>query len=231
MNAKEEKIIRLNEVGSTNDYAKARRGEGVPFTVVARRQTGGRGTKGRSFSSEEGGAYLSKLSFYESFPAKDAFQIMIGAAVAVCETVKEYGVTPVIKWPNDIFVNGKKICGILIENTFSGQWIASSVVGIGLNVCNCLPEALREIGTTLKEECGKEVCLEEVIEKLLLELSLPRSVEEYRAYLGYVGERISLLIGDKRVPATLLCVDEQGRLCVEIEGEKAVFSAAEVTLR
>lgn len=119
---------------STQEYAREKRAEGQDLIVTAEVQTGGKGTKGRSFESKKGGVYVSKLSFYEKFPAREAFQIMAGAASAVCETLRKLGLDPVIKWPNDIFVNGKKICGILIENVFSGAEISSSIVGIGYAV-------------------------------------------------------------------------------------------------
>ena len=95
-------------ISSTNDYAKSKRGEGGDLIVTASRQTGGRGTKGRSFSSDVGGTYLTKLTFYEGFPASRAFEIMAGAAVAVCKTLEAYGLAPVIKWANDVFVKDKK---------------------------------------------------------------------------------------------------------------------------
>ncbi len=229
----EEKIgwLRLEETASTNDLAKAKRGEGKPLFITAKRQSGGRGTKGRSFSSTEGGVYLSLLRFYEDFPAKNAFSIMCGAAVAVCETLSRYGVEPKIKWPNDIFVNGRKICGILIENTFSGANISSSIVGVGLNVHNSLPEELKGIATTLYLETGRRFSVDEVTERLTHALLQPCSIENYEEYLGFIGEEVTLLLGEERVPAILLGVDSEGRLRAKTkEGEK-VFSSAEVSLK
>ncbi len=223
--------ICLEEIGSTNDYVKDRRSEKRNITVTAKRQTGGRGTKGRSFSSEEGGVYLSQLKFYENLPAKNAFTIMLTAAVAVCETLRFYGLTSLVKWPNDIHVNRKKICGILIENTFSGDKISSSVVGIGLNVNNPLPDELLNIATTMSKEGGKAYSVEEVTERLLGELSKQRTIEEYRRYFGYAGERVTLLIGDERVPATLLSVSDEGKLRVETATGERLLSSAEVSVR
>lgn len=225
------KWVKLQEVDSTNNYAKQRRGEGQSFIVTAQRQTGGRGTKGRSFSSNEGGVYLSTLRFYQDFSAKDAFKIMSGAAVAVCETLRFYGLSPMIKWSNDVLVGGKKICGILIENTLSGDKISSSVVGIGLNVNNILPEELLEIATSLALETGKNFSVEEVTERLIQELEKERTIEEYRSYLGFMGEKATLILGDKCISSTLVCVDDRGNLVVEIEGKTQVFSSAEVSLR
>ncbi len=231
MNEKNIPWIRLEEVASTNEYAKGLRTEGRGCIITAKRQTGGRGTKGRSFSSDEGGVYLSKLSFYEGVPAKNAFQIMINGAVAVCKTLQAYGLQPVIKWPNDIFVRGKKICGILIENALSGKELASSIVGIGLNVRNELPLELAEIATTMAKELDEPPTVDEVTECLIAALSTKWTIEEYRAFLGYMGERVTLLEGVERVPATLLFVTDEGRLVVEADGRKREVSAAEVSIR
>ena len=180
--------------------------------------------------SKEGGVYLTSLRFYDNFPAKDAFKIMAGTAVAVCETLRFYGLNPVIKWANDVFVNGKKICGILIENTLSGGNISSSVVGVGLNVNTSFEGELESIATSMCLESGKNFSVEEVAERLIEELSKERSMEEYRAYLGFMGQPVTLIVGDKRVPATLLSVDDEGKLHTEIAGEIHVFSSAEVSI-
>ncbi len=225
------KRIFLEEIPSTNDYAKARRNEKQDLLVVAKKQTGGRGTKGRSFSSQEGGVYLSRLQFYENFPAKDAFRIMQSAAAAVCETLSSFGLIPKIKWPNDVYVNGKKICGILIENTFSGGFVASSVVGIGLNVSNDLPDELSPIATSVYKETGKKISVDEVIQRLLRVWEKKTIHESYAQYLGWLGEEVSLVLGERTAKATLLSVDGEGGLWARVNGEEKRFVAAEVTLR
>ena len=225
------KRIFLEETASTNDYAKARRDLGENLLVVAKKQTSGRGTKGRSFSSQRGGVYLSLLTFYQDFPASNAFQIMQGAAAAVCETLAFFGVKPKIKWANDVYVNGKKICGILIENALKGKYIGSSIVGIGLNVWNELPDELSDIATTLFQETGKKMDVERVIEVLVRFLGEKNIHEKYAQYLGWLGEEVTLVIGDKEMRAKLLSVDETGGLWVEADGEKRRFVAAEVSLR
>ena len=225
------KIQRFESIASTNDYAKSKRDEGQNLLVIAASQTGGRGTKGRSFSSTKGGLYLSKLSFYENFPAKDAFKIMQTAAAAVCETLASFGLSPKIKWANDVFVNGKKICGILIENTFSGANIASSVVGIGLNVYNELPEELKNIATTIQKETGKTFPIEEVEKRLVAFLADENTYKKYDGYLGWLGETVEMLSGEERLFAKLLSVDETGGLWVETDGEKRRFTSAEISLK
>ncbi len=224
------RIERFIELPSTQDYARSKREEKQDLVVIADRQTGGRGTKGRSFSSNEGGIYLSKLTFYDTLPAKRAFEIMAGAAVAACEALDEFGLRPVIKWPNDIHVDGLKICGILVENVFSGDRVISSVVGLGLNVRNELPRELAGIATSMKA-AGCERSVDEVREVLLERLSRPTDMASYQKYLGYMGSAATLLIGDERIPATLLSVDNEGGLWVRIADGTRRLTAAEVSVR
>lgn len=231
MKTKKMKWIAFKELASTNDYAKQKRADGQNLIVTAKRQTGGRGTKGRSFSSEVGGVYLTALRFYENSPAKKAFERMASAAVAVCKTLEEWGVKPLIKWANDIHVNGKKICGILTENTFSGEDLHCSVIGIGVNVCNALPAELNGIATTLCLETGKKCSVRKITKRLIKHLSIDYPVEEYVNRLGYLGRQVELILSDERVPATLVRVDSEGGLWVEIGGENKRFTAAEVSIK
>ena len=226
------KIIRFDSIPSTNDYVKAHASNG-DMIVIAKRQTAGRGTKNRSFDSGEGGLYITKFNRYDDKKLPpDAFLLMRTVAVAVCKTVEWFGITPAIKWPNDVFVNGKKICGILIENTFSGSRLSASIVGIGLNVNNTLPVELREIATTMKEQAKREFSVEEVGERLIKNLTQAYSVEEYKKYIFFFGEKVVLLQGEKRREVRALDVNGQGGLVVEeIDGRITTVSAGEVSLR
>lgn len=233
MNGKKDwKIEYFNEIASTNEYLKEKRKDRQNRMAIAYRQSGGKGTKGRSFSSETGGVYLSVLTFYENFPAKDAFLVMASAAVAVVKTLKSFGLSPVIKWSNDIFVDGKKICGILIENTFSGKNVDSSVVGIGLNVNNELPAELLNIATTMSKVSGKAFDREEVEKRLIEELKKTHTMDEYLQHIGYMGEQATLVCGETEKKVTLVSVDQQGGLTVLTErGEEERFVAAEISIR
>ena len=223
------KYERFESISSTNDYAKLKRLAKENLIIIAESQTGGRGTKGRSFSSNKGGLYLSVLTFYDNFPADRAFEMMQNYAAAVCETLTFFGVKPQIKWPNDILTGGKKICGILIENTFLGKFISSSIVGLGLNIFNQLPEELMQIATTLQRETGKSYSVKEVEEKLLYYLEKGVG-EKYGSYLGFIGESITLLSGDKTLRAKMIGVDDKGNLLAEVDGEVRVYASAEVRI-
>lgn len=223
------KIIELDETDSTNEYCK-RNYSGYPFAVTAKRQTGGRGTKGRKFSSECGGLYLSVVRKLHNMEATDAFLIMINACTAVCRTVEHYGLRPVIRWANDVLVNNKKICGTLIENTFSGSYVSRSIVGIGLNVNNKLPDDLSKIATTLKNETGKEISVAEVRDVLLENLDKRFTLSDYKSYIDWFGKQITIKTADREHTVTAVDVDADGRLICIIAGSLKKISSAEVSL-
>ncbi|MGN1234918.1 MAG: biotin--[acetyl-CoA-carboxylase] ligase [Christensenellaceae bacterium] len=224
------KTIRFDSIDSTNVFAKSF-DEGEDFIVIARAQTAGKGTKGRSFDSACGGLYLTKAAHDLPFSAEELFRIMTNASVAVCKTVEAAGLRPSIKWPNDVLIRGRKVCGILIENAFSGKRITRSLVGIGLNVNNALPDELKGIATSLSKEKGETLDLDFVEETLLKNLSREYSLEAYRGYLDFLGQKIRVVEGERSVEGVALGVDQKGRLIVDAEGTKRLFAAAEVSLR
>ena len=227
----EGKRMHFDRIFSTQDYAREQREKGVDLFVTAGEQTCGKGTKGRSFVSDRGGVYLTRLHFPENLSAKNTFQIMAYAAVAVCETLRAYGVNPMIKWPNDVYVNDKKICGILIENSLRGDRVYSSLTGIGVNVNNILPDELSGTATTLCLAMGKTFSVEEVTARLIEELKKPRTMQEYLDYVGYMGREATLIFEDRSVHGTLVCVDQEGGLTVKTAEGKMRVTAAEVSLR
>ncbi|MBR2341755.1 MAG: biotin--[Clostridia bacterium] len=224
------RIVRFEEISSTNDYVKEQKKYGENLIVIAKRQTGGRGTKGRSFSSNEGGVYLTKLVFYKNFPAEKVFLVMARTAVAVCKTLESFGLKPVIKWANDVFINGRKICGILIENSFSGKEISSSIIGVGLNVNNSLPEELSNIAISMREAIGEKVDFDLVEKRLVENLNYPYDMSEYRSRVGYLNKEVTLIEGSSSLRVIPLSVGDDGALTVSINGELRKVFAGEVSL-
>ncbi len=225
------KVIGLPVVGSTNDEVKKYLSAREDVIVTAVRQTGGRGTKGRSFLSGEGGVYLSALTFYRGLPAAQAFGIMAHAAVAVCRTVEEFGGTPEIKWANDVLVAGRKIAGILIENAFTAEnLIDHSVVGIGLNVNNDL-SSLRGIAISLSEAVGRHVGTEEARLSLIGNYQAPSAFSDYLSRVRFLGKEIEVREGETGYLATALGILPDGRLAVERCGKTIILSAAEISIR
>jgi len=224
------KIELLDEVTSTNDYIKRYLGGRENVIVSAVRQTGGKGTKGRSFVSEEGGVYLSALTFYEGFPAKDAFSVMTHSAVSVCRTAEDFGVRPEIKWANDVFVSGRKLSGILIENGIAGAFLDYSIVGIGLNACNRLT-GVEDIAISLSEAAGRHISAQEARERLIFHYSEKDTFDDYLSYVSFLGREVEVTEGDGRYKAKTLRILPDGRL--EIEHGKIVraLSAAEIKIK
>ena len=223
------RIIELAECDSTNEYLKRLNGE-EDTIVTALRQTAGKGTKGRSFSSADGGLYLSVMRFYESFPAANAFEIMINSCVAVCKTVEGFGIKPVIRWANDVLVNGRKICGTLIENTFAGANIRRSIVGMGINVNNELPSELRQIAVSMREILGNRLSLQTVKQALIANLQKSFTIDDYKKYIDWFGKEVVLRTDKESYTATALDVTADGRLVVSRDGKIIEISSAEVSL-
>lgn len=126
----------LEEVDSTNSYVSAHSGELDDMTmVIAGRQTAGRGQRGNSWESQPG-MNLTFTLFHtpNGMKARDQFSISEAVALAMADTLREYGIDAKVKWPNDIYVDDFKICGILIENTLLGDVICNTRIGAGLNV-------------------------------------------------------------------------------------------------
>ena len=224
------RIIELAECDSTNEYLKRLDGE-EDTIVTALRQTAGKGTKGRSFSSADGGLYLSVMRFYENFSAANAFEIMINSCVAVCKTVEGFGIKPVIRWANDVLVNGRKICGTLIENTFAGANIRRSIVGMGINVNNELPSELRQIAVYMREILGKRLSLQTVKKAHIANLQKSFTIDDYKNYIDWFGKEVALHTDTESYTATALDVTADGRLVVSRDGKIIEISSAEVSLR
>ena len=224
------KIIKLEEVSSTNEYCK-QNDFGEDVFVIAKRQSAGRGTRGRSFSSNEGGLYVTVMRHYENFPAGDAFKIMVNACVAVCKALEKFGVKPRIRWANDVLVGDKKICGTLIENTFNGDKISRSIVGMGINVNNELPAELEDIAVSMRAILGEPLPLKSVIKTLYKNMKRQFTIDDYKSYIDWLGKSVIIKTGKEEREVTALDIAPDGRLLVNWCGNMLEISAAEVSLR
>lgn len=210
---------------STNDYCETRE-FGEDTAIIAREQTGGKGTKGRSFSSPRGGVYLSLVRYYPC-KAENPFSLMIASCMAVVKTLEFYGVRADVKWPNDVFLNGKKICGILIKNSFEGENVKKSITGIGVNVNNDIPKDLADIAINLKSVVG-EVDIDEFYKRLIENLYVDYSVDEYRSRNIVLGKEITVIKNDESRKAVAEDIAADGSLVLK-GGERLFYG--EVTIR
>jgi len=215
----------FDTLSSTNDYCETRE-FGEDTAIIAREQTGGKGTKGRSFSSPRGGGYLS-LVRYSPCKAENSFSLMIASCMAVVKTLELYGVSAGVKWPNDVFLNGKKICGILIKNSFEGENVKKSITGIGVNVNNDIPKDLADIAINLKSVVG-EVDIDEFYKRLIENLYADYSVDEYRSRNIVLGKEITVIKNGESRKAVAEDVAADGSLVLK-GGERLFYG--EVTIR
>lgn len=233
-------------VSSTNIVLRELAGKGAPegTVVIASRQTGGRGRRGRNFFSPEGtGVYVSLLLKPRIAP-DDATLITTTAAVAVCGAVEALSDRKAeIKWVNDVFVDGKKICGILTEGSFgmeSGQF-EYAVLGTGINVYTPeggFPEEIRAVaGSVFSAPVpdAKNRMIAEYLNHfipLYRDLGGQETIAEYRRRSFVIGKSVTVLSGERSTPARAIDVDGQCRLVVEYaDGTRATLSSGEISIR
>lgn len=231
---------------STNIVARERAANGAPHgtVIVANTQSAGRGRRGRSFVSGGLGIYMSVVIRPKVYGA-DATLATTAAAVAVHDAVLEVcGKDCGIKWVNDLFLGGKKICGILTEaatDMESGD-INSMVVGIGINfrgVAKDFPPELREIAGFVLEpqegEADRNTLIARVAANLLkrVETMEDRSfLEDYRRHSLILGQRVEYTRGGKTYVATAYDIDDNGGLQVRRDDQvRETISAGEVSIK
>lgn len=234
-------------VGSTNTVLRALAEQGAPegTVVIADEQTGGRGRMGRVFYSPAGsGIYLSLLLRPVNTDPRQTVTLTAAAAVALCQAIEAVSKkSPQIKWVNDIFLNGRKICGILSEAAFGLESGAPEyvVVGVGINAYTPeggFPQELAEIAGALWERPvpgGKNRLAAEFVNhfwKLYTAGDPAAFLEDYRRRSLVVGKDITVIAGGKETPARALGIDESCRLLVRYKsGETAALSYGEVRIK
>lgn len=239
----------LAEVDSTNTACKRLAAENAPdgTVVIADCQTGGKGRRGRSFLSPAGmGLYLSVL-WRPDCPPEKLLPLTALSAVAVCRAIQRLGgVSPAIKWPNDLVMGERKICGILTELSLEGEsgHVDYVISGIGVN-CRQRPEdfppELRDIAGSLDMALPVQVKRAALAAALMEELDVLRRevllrpelwLEDYRRRCLTVGRRVQVIRGEERIEAEALAVDERFGLVVRYDsGETETLRSGEVSVR
>lgn len=164
------KIIRLEEIDSTNRYLKNYREEGDEemIVAVADYQAAGKGQGTHTWESEKGKNLLFSIKVYPHWiPVRRQFVLSMAGALAVKDALDSYVENITLKWPNDVYWNGQKISGTLIENTIDSKGIKSCVFGIGLNVNQLVFHSDAPNPVSLAQILGHEVDRDEVLKKIL----------------------------------------------------------------
>lgn len=239
------RITFLNEVNSTNTYAKTlcSQGKGAGALVVADSQTAGRGRRGRSFvSNPDAGVYFSAV-YTLSGEEKAAGLLTSLAGLAVRDALYSlYNLQCTIKWPNDILCEGKKLCGILCEAVNENGRAKYAVVGIGLNVQKQdFPDELSLTAGSIADFYDGEIDRSELVAEIVFHLD--RLVLKRRALMGHdaheytallkkysdtVGKQVKVILPDSEEYAEAIDIADNGGLVVKTMYETKVLTAGEV---
>jgi BirA family biotin operon repressor/biotin-[acetyl-CoA-carboxylase] ligase len=234
-------LVHLRRTGSTNDAARAAARDGAPAgsAFVAEEQAAGRGRQGRSWTSAPGRSLT--LSVLTRVGEAELALLPLVSAVAVCEACE--AVAPVgcrIKWPNDVWIDGRKVAGILIEARPQEGW---AVLGIGLNTGarrDDLPSELRDTATSLLIAAGAEVDREEVLSALFEHLATRLAelragdtsalLDRYRERDVLTGRQVAWIAAGEQREGRVEGIDERGNLVVIADSEQLTLESGEVHL-
>lgn len=233
-------VIYLPTCHSTNEMmqelvSQTDKYEGV--IVITDEQTKGKGQRGNIWESEPCKNLTFSILLKPKFlKVTEQFYLNIVISLAIYDYIRETGLSPHIKWPNDLLVGKKKICGILIENRISGSFLANSIVGIGLNV-NQAKFSLSTATSMLKEKSiGLEIgdVLSGVVSRIEYYYLLLKKGERsflmnlYTEHLYGFGNEVAMY-AEKEFMAKVVEVTESGRLKVKTNNKQLIFDFKEVS--
>ena len=234
-------------IDSTNLYARRLGEEGAPegILVIADEQTAGRGRSGRSWSTPPGSAIAMTLLLRPKIMPERISMVTLVMGMAVARAVRElYGLDAGIKWPNDVVVGGKKICGILTEMSSEMTAVNYIVIGVGINAnVKEFPEEISATATSVSLETGKDAvraeliaavmkAFEEYYESFTADADMRSLKDAYNAMLVNVNRQVRVLEPGNEYTGEALGIDEAGRLLVKCEdGSVSRVYAGEVSVR
>ncbi|NLW22501.1 MAG: biotin--[acetyl-CoA-carboxylase] ligase [Tissierellia bacterium] len=214
--------------------------------IIAEEQTGGKGRLGRNWISPKGkGIWMSIILKPNLDPSKVAKITLIGAA-AVNQGLKDLGIKSQIKWPNDVVIGHKKVCGILTEMSCELNMINYVIMGMGINVNldeGDFPKELAHKATSLKEVVGKEIDRKKLLanilnhfEKLYIPFKeredISKTIEICRGESALLGQEVRIIRGGIERTGKALDIDDEGQLIVEYgNGEREAIFSGEVSIR
>ena len=220
---RESYIHYLPEVESTMDIARELAREGCPeFTVViAERQRKGRGRLKRVWLSADGGLYFT-LVLRPQLPPMSSFKVNFGASLILTRVLRNmFGVNAMVKWPNDILVEGKKICGMLSEMEADAEKVAFVNVGIGINVNND-PQPVEQMAVSLKQILGEEVSRQRLLaafldelERFLYSADFDHVISAWKQYATTIGQQVKVVTHSAVSEGVAVDVDEDGALLLK----------------
>ena len=240
--AKQLKLFVLKTTDSTNNEAKRMIAQGLTENslIIANEQTAGRGRLGRSFySPNDKGIYMSFV-YQTELDLSDAVSVTTAASVAVVRAiVKNTDKHPQIKWVNDVYLDNRKICGILTEavSDFESGMTQNIIIGIGINMLNSdFPEDIKDRAGVLNEKgLSRNRLIAAVADEMMTltdDLKNHSYIDDYRKYSLITGKRIDFYHNNIKYTGTAKDIDENGGLIVTLDdGTTQTLTSGEVTVR
>ena len=234
------KVYFFKKIPSTNLYAKQLVKDYIEegTIVVTDVQTHGRGRKNRFWHSPMGGLWFSVV-LYPHIPTDKGMLITMVSSISVAQAIKKItGLNPEIKWPNDLLINGKKVCGILTEIDADLDKINHIIIGIGINVNNDINEDLKEIAISLKQEVGFNISRVKLLRSILqyLDLNYDRLNfgdfnyirEIWLSYSNVIGRNI--LVEDESIltKGVVIDIDDSGYIILKTHSGKIRILSGDV---
>ncbi|MTI82165.1 MAG: biotin--[acetyl-CoA-carboxylase] ligase [Firmicutes bacterium] len=243
-----QEVIHYQQLLSTNDEAKklASQGAGEGTIVVAEQQIGGKGRLGRKWHSANASDIMFSLILRPNINPAETPQVSMLAAVAVAKAIgKTHVVKPRIKWPNDLLINGSKLCGILVEISAEADRVRHVVLGIGINVNSTQedwPDEIQHKTTSLREETGEIQSRHDLIKNVLYELEELYLLWQHQGFADVlklwrqwcVSQRCQARVETIRgsFSGWIEGVNTEGHLLLRLnDGEVKTFSSGDVSLR
>jgi len=219
----EQRIHYFPEIDSTMDAARelAKKGAEEGTIVIAEAQTRGRGRLSREWLSPEGGIYFTIILRPRISPTF-ASRINLMASVAVAATIRKlYGLKAELKWPNDVLIQGKKVCGILAEMDAEMDVVNFVNVGIGINANTSVPQ-FEKTATSLKNASGKEISRKEFLSALLVEINRWQAplmeaelLEEWKKLSVTLNRDVRIMSLGEEVTGQAIDIDATGALTLK----------------
>jgi len=234
-------IIVFESIDSTNTEAKrVFEKDGKDMLICAEKQTSGRGRQGKTFySPEKTGIYMTVV-IHPDLPLNFASRATTATAVAVCKAIEKLtDKKPKIKWVNDIFIDNRKVCGILTEAvSLENNNIADGlIIGIGINISTtCFPDEIKDIAGSLNaKEVNRNVLIAEIFKRVTdytSDLQNPSYIEKYKNRCFVLGKEITFEQSGKTYNATALDIDKNGGLIVKTsDGKTETLQSGEISIK
>lgn len=239
-------IIHVQSIDSTNNLAREKAQEGCSegLVVIAEEQTAGRGRLGRNWCMPPASSIAFSLVLKPKIKPCEAAGITLVLGTALCRALRStLSVNAGIKWPNDIILNHKKVCGILTELCAGMDTVNYIIAGVGINVnIEEFPEELKDIGTSLYLELGRHISRRDILVSVFLEFEklydvfkaegIKSIIDEFKSYSVTLGSYVKVTTVNESMEGEAADITDDGLLVIKLkDGSRKVVISGDVSVR